>query len=116
MSLAIYPRLKRVGQNTKMTSDKLPSYGRLAAFLSVSHASLVLFVWVLFFYAGWALVPGWLWLVSAWLWLAWPAGLLLFPTRRLLRTWVALAMGALLLTPCAPTIFAFTAWSIGGFR
>jgi hypothetical protein len=110
LSLAIYHRLRGVGQNIRMTSDGLLRLGRLMALLPVSHAALILLVWLLDFYN-----PRW-WLVTAWLWIAWPVVLVLCPTRRLLWPWVGLGIGASLLYPCVLTIFAFTAWTFGGFR
>jgi len=60
------------------------------------------------------LVPARTWLILAWAWLVWPAVLILYP-RRSIGVAVPVAIGLLLLTPCAPTIFVFTAWSTRGF-
>ena len=89
--------------------------GRMMALLAVGHASLVLVLWLLAFYTSFAPLSARWWLVFAGFWAAWPVVLLLYPARPLLWTWVVLGMGVLLLTPCVPTIFAFTAWSIFGF-
>jgi hypothetical protein len=86
--------------------------GRLLALLAVGHALLVLVAWWQMFYTGVELFSARWWLVFAWLWAAWPFMLLIYPARPLLWTWMALGMGALLLTPCVPTIFAFTVWTI----
>jgi hypothetical protein len=89
--------------------------GRLLVLLAVGHAFLVLFVWWAMFYVNVELFSARAWLVGAWLWAVWPFILVLHPARSLLRVSIALGIGALMLAPCAPTIFAFTVWAISGF-
>jgi hypothetical protein len=72
--------------------SKMPRFGfgiRLLALLAVSHASLVLVAWSLI--------------------------LSLHPARSPLFVLIPSTIGALLLAPCATTIFAFTIWTVRGF-
>jgi hypothetical protein len=45
----------------------------------------------------------------------WPVLLALHPNRSLVRFAVPVGLGIALLIPCAQAIYAFTAWTIGGF-
>jgi hypothetical protein len=83
--------------------------GRLLALFAMTHAFLVLVTMKA------ELLSSRQWLVFAWLWAIWPFILILHPTRSLLRTSVALGAGVLLLLPCVPQLFAYTAWFFRGF-
>jgi hypothetical protein len=87
----------------------------LFASLAVAHALLVLVSWWAMFYAHVEIFSARAWLILAWLWVFWPFMIYLHPARSALPMSVALVIGALLLVPCAPTIFAFTVWSVRGF-
>jgi hypothetical protein len=85
------------------------------AILAVAHALTVLFIWLAMFKFNSDWVSGKTWVVFAWFWLVWPLILALHPARSTRRLVIPLGISILLFLPCAPTIAAFTAWSIGGF-
>jgi hypothetical protein len=95
--------------------SKLHENGRWLVLLAVGHALLVLVVWWEGFYGRVEWFSARWWLAFAWLWVVWPFVLLFFPARPLWWNWIALGIGALLLSPCVPWIFAFTVWTIWGF-
>jgi hypothetical protein len=99
-----------------MGSTLFFSFGiRLLALLSVSHAALVLVIWWGMSNADFLPLSGRAWLILAWLWLAWPLILGLHQARSPLLVLIPSVVGALLLAPCVPTIFAFTIWAVRGF-
>lgn len=87
----------------------------MLALLAIGHALAVFILWWLAMKMDQTLVPAALWLILAWVWVIWPFVLAAQIRRAPIRTLTALGMSALLLAPCAPTVFAFTAWTISGF-
>ena len=94
----------------------MPRTFRLLVALCIVHALIVLALWAATFLAGFKpLLPASVWVAFAWLWLAWPAAIMLHPSRSPLRVLLPALVGVVLLAPCAPTIFAFTVWWLIGF-
>jgi hypothetical protein len=78
------------------------------------HAAVIAGLWWLMLYADVEVIPGTYWVVLAWAWFVWPV--VVFAWRQASRlTVAALVVGALIMVPCASTIYTFTAWSINGF-
>jgi len=82
---------------------------------ALSHAVLVVGLWAAAMYLDTRLLSGTVWVALAWLWIVWPILLAVTKARSSRAALVAVMVGALVLLPTAPEIFAFTAWSIGGF-
>ena len=93
----------------------MPSGFRALAAGAVMHAVVVLVLWLVEFVGDIHVIPARWWLTVAWVWLVWPVLLVLHPGRTLKRVAVTLGIGAVLLLPCASTIFTFTVWAIEGF-
>jgi len=87
----------------------------LLSLLAFAHALLVLVSWWAMFYLNVQQFSARAWLLLAWLWVVWPFMLSLHRARSASPMSIALGIGALLLAPCAPTIFAFTVWTVIGF-
>jgi len=87
----------------------------LLGLLAIAHVGAVLTVWPLSPRSGGFLVSPHVWIGFAWTWLLWPVLLALHPSRSPVRFAVPVGLGVALLTPCAQAIYAFTAWTLGGF-
>ena len=99
---------------TASTSNK--SMYRLIAIAALTHALLLLAWWWAAIYAAidTPLVNGRVWLIGAWAWLGWPIYALI-RARASRPTLAAVVVGAALIAPTTPTIYAFTSWAIWGF-
>jgi hypothetical protein len=87
----------------------------LIAVGAIVHALLVTAWWWAAIHANVAVVSGRVWLVAAWGWLIWPVVLLVARAQASRLTVGSVVVGAVVIVPTLPTIYAFTAWSIGGF-
>jgi hypothetical protein len=98
-------------------SDQHPREGKqlLIAIAAIVHALLVTAWWWAAIYADVAVVSSGVWLVAAWGWLIWPVALLVARAQASRLTVGSVVVGALVIVPSVPTIYTFTAWSIGGF-
>ena len=93
----------------------MPAGFRTLAVSAVVHAAVVLAIWLAQFAGDLYVIPARWWLGLAWLWIVWPVLLVLHPARTTKRVLVPLAIGVVLLLPCASTIFTFTVWAVEGF-
>jgi hypothetical protein len=87
----------------------------LIAIGALVHAVVVTAWWWAAIYADAAIFSSRVWLVVAWSWLVWPGVLIVARTQASRLTVGSIAVGALVIVPSVPTIYTFTAWSIGGF-
>jgi hypothetical protein len=84
------------------------------AIVTVGYALAVLALWAGALYADLYPISGRAWTLVAWVWLLWPMVLIIHPARSLLRVALPSAIGLLILAPCIPVLFAYTAWSFQG--
>ena len=56
-----------------------------------------------------------LWTLLGWAWLPWIPALVFCVRQSSIRLWLPLFIGLVLFTIIAPTLLAFTAWTISGF-
>ena len=95
-------------------SDGREEKGAILALAALAHAVLVAVLWWAAMYGGVRPLSGPAWALLAWAWLFWPVIAFGREYSSLLVVG-ALGVGALVIAPTVPEMYAVTAWSIFGF-
>jgi hypothetical protein len=114
LGVAVFIRWVGAGISSE-TSFSMRANRPLIAICTLAHAAIVTGLWVASMYRDVRVVSGPVWALIAWAWLVWPLLLAVSRANSSRLTLGAVAMGALIIAPTVPEIYAFTAWSVRGF-